>query len=89
VTFESCDPGVDTSSASAVADTALALPVIRTEIAIEVVRDVASPALARCLSAQIVDEYSVDDLLAADPAQFQSEAFFQQVQEFAQKCPTG
>ncbi len=90
VTFESCDPGIDaSSSASDLGDTALALPVIRTEIALEVVRGGGAPDLARCLSAQIVDEFTVEELIAADPARFQSDDFFQHVEAFAQKCPGG
>jgi hypothetical protein len=90
VTFESCDPGTNaTASKPVVSDTALALPVIRNEIALDVVHEGADPDLARCLAGRIVDEYQVDELIAADPAQFQTEQFFQQVQGFAQQCQGG
>ena len=90
VTFESCDPGADaTSVKQGLSDTALALPVIRTEIALDVIHDGADPGVARCLSGRIVQEYSVDDLIAADPAQFQTDEFFQQVSGFAQECGGG
>ena len=90
VTFESCDPGADATTVKPLrSDTALALPVIRTEIALGVIRDGADPDVARCLAGRIVDEYSVDELIAADPAQFQSDEFFQQVSGFAQECGGG
>jgi hypothetical protein len=89
VTFESCDPGKNANAAATLGDSALALPVIRTEIALEAIHEGAHPDLARCLARQIVDAYSVDELVAADPATFQSDEFQQQVQGFAQSCPGG
>ena len=90
VLFRSDTPGADaTSVKQGLSDTALALPVIRTEIALDVIHDGADPGVARCLSGRIVQEYSVDDLIAADPAQFQTDEFFQQVSGFAQECGGG
>ncbi len=52
-------------------------------------RDGATPEAARCLAGKIIDEYSVDELTTADPAQFQTPEFVAQVQGFAQACSGG
>ncbi len=90
VTFESCDPGASADAAGLTYnDSALALPVIRTEIGIGLVHNGAPPEAARCVAGKITDEYSVDELTAADPAQFQTPDFLAQVQGFAQACGGG
>ena len=85
VTFESCDPGADAGDVE-YDDAALALPVIRNEIGIELVQSGLPPDVARCVAGRITDAYSVEDLSAADPAQFQTDAFIQQVQGYVQEC---
>ena len=42
--------------------------------------------IARCISGKIVGEYSIEDLYSADPAQFQTQEFFDQVRGFAETC---
>ncbi len=88
MTFESCDPGADAADVE-YNDDALTLPLIRNEIGIELVQSGAPPDVARCVAGRITDEYSVEDLSAADPAQFQTDSFIQQVQGFAQECAPG
>ena len=46
----------------------------------------APPDVARCISGKIVGAYSIEDLYSADPAQFQTQEFFDQVRGFAETC---
>lgn len=48
-----------------------------------------APDVARCVAGRITDAYSVEDLSAADPAQFQTDSFIQQVQGYVQECAPG
>jgi len=90
VMFESCDPGTHPiGNTLEFKKDALALPVVRAELGLEFVRRGTPPAPARCIAGKIVDAYSVDELLAADPAQFQTAEFVQQVSGFAQECSGG
>ena len=64
-------------------------PVIRNEIGIELVQSGLPPDAARCVAGRIADAYSVEGLSAADPAQFQTDSFIQQVQGYVQECAPG
>jgi hypothetical protein len=41
------------------------------------------------LRGRITDAYSVEDLSAADPAQFQTDYFIQQARGYVQECAPG
>lgn len=87
VTFVSCDPGSENKAPELdFAGEIMAVPQARAEIGVEFVTQGAPPDIARCISGQIVGEYSIEDLYSADAAQFQTQEFFDQVRRFAETC---
>jgi hypothetical protein len=87
VTFVSCDPGSENEAPELdFAGEIMAVPQARAEIGVEFMTQGAPPDVARCISGMIVGEYSIEDLYSADPAQFQTQEFFDQVRGFAETC---
>ncbi|RPI11833.1 MAG: hypothetical protein EHM63_00965 [Actinobacteria bacterium] len=87
VTFVSCDPGSENDAPELdFAGEIMAVPLARAEIGVEFMTQGAPPGVARCISGKIVGAYSVEDLYSADPAQFQTQEFFDQVRGFAETC---
>jgi hypothetical protein len=90
VTFESCDPGAkDNLAQPDFAGEIMAVPQARADIGVQLLTEGAPPDLARCLSAKIVDAYSIEELYSDDLAQFETQEFFDQVRQFAETCDAG
>jgi hypothetical protein len=87
VTFVSCDPGSENKAPELdFVGEIMAVPQARAEIGVEFLMQGAPPDIARCISGKIVGEYAIEDLYSADPAQFQTQEFFDQVRRFAETC---